>query len=545
MPYRDAWDHKQPLTYFLFALSLLLGSHTLWGIWAIEWVFLLVAGIAGYFWLTRVAPRWISLLAVLAAFLTLNAVIWGFSLEELSLPFQVLALAGLTALLSRPRTWRGAAGIGLALGALAGTVFFLKQSLVGLSLVIAVYLGLRALLCREVRCLHALGGMAAGFALIAAGILIYFWRVGALEDYWTAAFAFNLQYANLGLVERLKGLLDGLETISAFPGLFVAFALWLVCAAAAVFRRGPVAAAWIRKRYFGPAAAGLGFLLMAASLAGEMVGSRPGLGLVQVALLVSGASLAVLGLVVWRTSFRPALARWLENAALLPNLESAASAPLRSALLDIAALFFPAVMLLIAASGRNYTYYFISLIPVLMLEAGLVGGVLVDLLRPAGGSRFAAALLLAVFAALAYNPLLQISAALQTRPDGDIPVVDYITARTRPDDPILAWGKNSTYIYTLAGRQAPTRYFYQAPVFEQAFNADHGVVKEMLRDFQAKPPKLFLHQGELDHRLTGSDPAECLRAAADMGGEEPVFAFICSRYRYDTRLSGFEIFQLK
>lgn len=52
-PYRDAWDHKQPLAYFVFALAQIFSPNSLWGIWWIEWIALCVMGLLALGLITR------------------------------------------------------------------------------------------------------------------------------------------------------------------------------------------------------------------------------------------------------------------------------------------------------------------------------------------------------------------------------------------------------------------------------------------------------------------------------------------------------------
>ena len=43
VPYRDIWDHKPPIIFFLNALGLWLGNLSPWGIWIIEFLSLAIA----------------------------------------------------------------------------------------------------------------------------------------------------------------------------------------------------------------------------------------------------------------------------------------------------------------------------------------------------------------------------------------------------------------------------------------------------------------------------------------------------------------------
>src|SRR5215470_11276925 len=36
VPYRDVWDHKGPLIYYIDALGLLIGHGSRWGVWLLE-----------------------------------------------------------------------------------------------------------------------------------------------------------------------------------------------------------------------------------------------------------------------------------------------------------------------------------------------------------------------------------------------------------------------------------------------------------------------------------------------------------------------------
>src|SRR6266542_4018262 len=40
IPYRDVWDHKPPLIYFVDALGLKLSPNSLWGVWFLQFIFI-------------------------------------------------------------------------------------------------------------------------------------------------------------------------------------------------------------------------------------------------------------------------------------------------------------------------------------------------------------------------------------------------------------------------------------------------------------------------------------------------------------------------
>jgi hypothetical protein len=47
LPYRDIWDHKPPLIYYLNALGLVVSGGSRWGVWCIEFILLFTAALLG------------------------------------------------------------------------------------------------------------------------------------------------------------------------------------------------------------------------------------------------------------------------------------------------------------------------------------------------------------------------------------------------------------------------------------------------------------------------------------------------------------------
>ena len=541
-PYRAAWDHKQPLAYWVYALALLLTPHSLWGMWIIELAGLAAAGLLGFLLLRRVAPRPIAFLAVAAGLLTLSVILWTYSLEELALPLQIFCLYAF----ARLQTETGARQqvlLGLSAGAAVGAAFFLKQSLIAAGLAVGIYLVLEMLLRRSWRDLIPLGGMALGFAIVALPLLAHLGLNGALADYRDAVFTFNLSYAGLGPVERVEAVLDALEFLSSVPGLFLAFALWGGTAGLGVMQSGPWLARLLCGRAFRPVTLSAGAGLAALSLIAEAVGREPGFGLVQWLALAGGAVLLLTGLLAGNARLRSRLSGWLAGAPVLPETDRDLSGQQKTqrALLWLAALYFPILLGLVTLSGRNYVYYFIPFVPFLMLALGLAGGLLWQSAGQGAPRRLAGMLLIGLGAALAYNPLLLILNGLAAPANPPLPeIAAYVQANTSLDETILAWGKETTYVYFLTNRRAPTRYFYQAAVTQENYNNALGVSDEILRNLQAAPPRLFL----LYTNSSEPPPAGVCPLPA---GDEPnsvgrIFSFVCDHYRYETTIDEFQVF---
>lgn len=91
VPYKDAFDHKGPLTYFINYIGMLLSFD--YGIWIIEFVFMTLTVLISYRLARLFANARNSLIAMLAAF-TLFATYfeWGNYTEEWALPFILIAV---------------------------------------------------------------------------------------------------------------------------------------------------------------------------------------------------------------------------------------------------------------------------------------------------------------------------------------------------------------------------------------------------------------------------------------------------------------------
>jgi hypothetical protein len=230
------------------------------------------------------------------------------------------------------------------------------------------------------------------------------------------------------------------------------------------------------------------------SLAAELLGGEPGFGLAQKTLLGGGGVIAAASLLLFFPGLCAPVFTWLEQRPLNDSPdELAASFPLN---LPICFPVFPCYSVFLTISGRNYVYYFIPFIPFLRIGFAAVAGTV--LLAAEGGSRrIIWAFLLAAWIGMAYVPGLELNAAYAGQRFQPLPeIISYVTGNTRPDETILVWGKPSTYVYVLAKRNAPTKYFYQAPVFQEDYNNDFQVSAQILRDVQGHPPKLFLFTNE-------------------------------------------------
>ena len=219
-------------------------------------------------------------------------------------------------------------------------------------------------------------------------------------------------------------------------------------------------------------------------------------------------------------------------------LANESSGSLRTAFLQLAAIFFPISLLLMTLSGRDYVYYSIALIPASLLAIGMGGNLLLRSGSPAN-PRANAVIVLAFALALAYNPVLFLLGQYRAQRESPQPeIAAYVQQHTRQDESILVWGKDTTYVYFTAGRKAPSRYFYQAAIELESYNRAYGAAAELLRDMELNPPALFLIQSE------PAPPGVCpLPVSAEENSAGRIFQFICERYEVADHVAGFQVYR--
>lgn len=215
IPYRDFWDHKPPLIYYIDAAGLALSAGTRWGVWSLEVVFLFVAAWLGFKTLKAYFGSACAFLASWIWLIALAPALQGGNLtEEFALPLQFFALyllaAGLDAGLTGKR--------GMLLGVAGALAFFLKQTTTGLWVAIPVLWTSDCMRGRAFRRWMAeLAWTAAGAAPVNLVVVAFFASHRSLAEAWDAAFAFNLVYS-AGDVTPIARLIHGIQGVSILGG---------------------------------------------------------------------------------------------------------------------------------------------------------------------------------------------------------------------------------------------------------------------------------------------------------------------------------------
>ncbi len=405
VPYRDVWDHKTPLIYYIDALGIALTPNSSWGVWVVEVFSLWASAALGYFLFKRLydglTATFLSFLWLLTACYML---VGGNLTNEYGLPFQFGILWLFYRAESKSRYgWRG-----FAIGVLSALLFFTRQNAVAIPLALGFYLvfnrvfGLQFSRLKENLLLIVGGGL-----LITGWILAYFAWQGALSAFWNQAILYNIIYTNaVTNAERFSALMSGINQLS-------------------------------------------------------------NLGLAQLAAGGAGAALLLL-------LFKP----------------ERFSPPAR-ALLWVTLLALPFELWMVTLSGRPRVPYFVTLIPVFTVFAGLLVALIFEALKNDLPRAALSALVIVLVAGLwsaAFSDLSELSLAIGN-PETQA-LVDYIQSHSAPTDTVLMWGAETAYNYA-ARRASPTRFVYQYPLYRGDY-ANKQNVTEFVNDLITNKPRLII-----------------------------------------------------
>ncbi len=250
VPYRDFFDHKPPLIFFLNAAGLLIGG---WGLWVIDLALAVLATVVFFRTCERHKLPFPWLLPLLFN-LMLRDFLISLGMGMTRGYTTMLQLMFFCVLIERRRYRDVIAGL------LAGLIFFMQQDQV---MFVAPFLVASWLSTGVQTVVKRLIWFAAGFGIILVPILIYFVARGSLGFFWQDAFQFNFswytaQKGSLGYHFRIiKEALDA-------GNYEVPFLVSATLGFAALFLPG---------RRKGWVIAGLAGLLL--SMSSELLGGRP------------------------------------------------------------------------------------------------------------------------------------------------------------------------------------------------------------------------------------------------------------------------------
>jgi hypothetical protein len=538
-PYSFAWDHKQPLTYFLFAIGSWLTGRTFWGVWLLEFLCLWITGFFSFSLLLKFINKTTSLIVVFAALFT----IWSFSgisnPEQLALPFYIAALTFFHELVTCKSDKKNQISNSILLGISFACCFFLKQNLIAIPLAICFSYILYILFNQKWKLLINFVFMGLGFLSVTLIFLIYFIANNALKDYWNAAFVFNFIYSNTGLKERITSILDQIQILTTIPLMIIAFALWISTVCLYFLSQAHRIINWINKRFFSIICWISGLLILGFVFLKQLFRYDYSIGILDISAAVLGIMLISVGLIKMVPGFLPKLDILMANPIydeISSRLESFKT------LIPVAVISLPLMLYFNSLSGEHYRYYNTTLYPVTILLFGFIFSIL-NLQENNHMNRITVPILLASIGIISiYNPFSTLLMQFKNVPDQNyLKAIEYIKKTTKPTDPIYVWGIK-TSIYSSANRISPTRYFYQlAAVNWQSYAERFSVIDEITSTLQIDKPVLFITTSDVDLGVSKND---CVKAAKQTGFKQPIFNFICSKYIFAQKFGDISIYQL-
>ena len=506
IPYRDFWDHKPPVIYYLNTLGLLLGNGSRWGVWLLEVLSLSIAGAFCFSLLKKAFGTLPALLGLIALGSFLFSTISGGNLtEEFALPLQFAAIH----LFIQAEEQKGHAWRGYVIGVLLGVTFLLKQNLIGIWLSLLIYLLITRVASRRWHVLIVeLVTILLGSISVLLVFVIFFATQGALADFWDAAFKYNFAYVNGSLLKRVKAILTGMRIVRSIWGIFflslTAYAMGLLYA---TFENSHRILQLLQKRYLGLPVVVLGVGVAAFGWGSDLLGfgGSPGLGLRQIELLVLGSVI-----ILWGIAHITGFAHRKLSPFLNTRNKSLSLSPHARRLLYLSLIGLPIEWFLVGVSVRAYPHYYIPWIPVSVLLIGFFAYILDSMARVVyihEKNRLAPFLLPAFIMVIGFQPLFAIALISLSVDVQRQKTVEYVQDHTSNMDSILIWGSEAS-IHFLTHRQAPTRFFYQYPLYMSGFTRP-ALIDELLIDLRTRKPKLIIDSKNCEAPLTRSFAREC------------------------------------
>ena len=196
VPYRDLYEQKGPVLYFVYALISLFSRDSFWGVFLLEVVtfglFLYFSGKLAQLYAGKSKVIYLVVAILAAAVVTSWSFTHGGSVEQLSLFMLVYAMYSVLRAIreQRPLTF----GEAFTNGIFAGVILWVKYTTLGFYLGLAVFVLIWYLTDKGLRSklLITIGQFLLGIAAVTAVVLAYFALNGAVNDLFRVYFYENI-----------------------------------------------------------------------------------------------------------------------------------------------------------------------------------------------------------------------------------------------------------------------------------------------------------------------------------------------------------------
>lgn len=225
--YTDLWDNKGPLLYYINALAVLIGHTPMSGLYIIELISLFIAVALGYSVIEKAFGR---IPAVFASIVWPLALFYvndngGNFTEEYSMPLSFAAVY----LFLRSRGPSSNLLYIFLIGIIFSLSFLLRPNNTGIEISIALLIFISGIANRRYYLLlKEIMAYALGAILVLASVLVYFYWMDALHDFYDAFIRYNSAYSIVSLRDRIASLMFGLRLISPTGLPIIVIVSWVV-----------------------------------------------------------------------------------------------------------------------------------------------------------------------------------------------------------------------------------------------------------------------------------------------------------------------------
>ncbi|MEO6963303.1 MAG: hypothetical protein ABIY90_15135 [Puia sp.] len=218
VPYRDVFDHKPPLIYFLNALN---WAGNAWVPWLINSLLVLLASLLFYDLCKKARLAWPWFLPLFFNLLIRNSLVslGGGMTREYTAIFMLLFFCIMLGSLKYKH---------FVLGLLSGLTFWMQQDAI-ITLVPFLIYGLFSASgeMKDRRLIKKTAALCCGFISISLPVIIYFQMHQALSWLWKDAFYFNLRlpYRQMSFVEKIRTIKHALHETEYEMGFYTSLIL--------------------------------------------------------------------------------------------------------------------------------------------------------------------------------------------------------------------------------------------------------------------------------------------------------------------------------
>ena len=235
VPYRDVWDHKPPLIYFVDAIGIALTPDSLWGIWFLQFIFIFFT----LFFIYKLLDCEFGISAALAGAITLTSGLLtilekGNVTEEYALVFQAACFWLFVSAWKKDFPLRSSFWIGV----LGGLAFNFKQTTIGIWVTYGLFLLALRMIQRKFPFKDLLL-LLAGWLVPSILLILYLVSRGALTEFWEQAFLYNFVYIGKheGIRRLIPVFIKGFAYLQNGWVLYLAIFGWLAGLGYAFLRR--------------------------------------------------------------------------------------------------------------------------------------------------------------------------------------------------------------------------------------------------------------------------------------------------------------------